>query len=161
MFDRYVDKIKQIQAVNSHVHVYVCPALPSKRAELNRKLIYFNRLLQSELLPSNFGVSYVNGFDEFCDRSGLLRRDLSRDINRYNKPDFLHLNWKGIAALGRIIRNNVLLRANGGIDRRKRPNSDGAHRQSHTRPSVGGVPGPMRYAAVLAATPVEEGYQST
>ena len=61
-------------------HVYVCPVLPTKLAELNRKGMCFNNLILNEILPSNFGVTFVNGFQEFLDDHGLLNRELSRDL---------------------------------------------------------------------------------
>ena len=91
--------------------MYFCvPPLPSKRAELNRKSLYFIRLIREELIPSNFGVTLVDGFDGFLDQAGLLSQNLSRDLNRHRKPDYLHLNWKGLAKLGVLIRNTILLR---------------------------------------------------
>ena len=96
------------------------PPLPTKRADLNKKSIYFNRLICTELLPSNFGVTFVDGFDGFLDGAGLLNQQLSRNVDKNQRPDYLHLNWRGVAKLGVLIRNTVLLRMNGGHDRRKR-----------------------------------------
>ena len=132
VFSRFVNKIECIQAVNPKAHVYVCPPLPSKRAELNKKSLYFVRLIREELIPSNFGVTLVDGFDGFLDQSGLLSQHLSRRLNRYQKPDYLHLNWKGVAKLGVLIRNTVLLRMNGGTDRRRRPPASRDNEQPHT-----------------------------
>ena len=120
VFSMYVNKIECIQAVNPKAHVFICPPLPSKRAELNRKSLYFIKLIREELIPSNFGVTLVDGIDGFLDEAGLLSQHLSRNLNRYQKPDYLHLNWKGLAKLGVLIRNTVLLRMNGGKDRRRR-----------------------------------------
>ena len=120
IFDLYVEKVNSLQAANPKAHIYVCPPLPSKRAELNRKSIYFNKLICSELLPYNFGVTFVDGFDEFCDQTGLLSPLLSQSFDKYHRQDYLHLNWRGAARLGVIIRNTVLLRMNGGVDRRQR-----------------------------------------
>ena len=64
-------------------------------------------------------MTLVDGFDGFLDQAGLLSQHLSRDLNRHRKPDFLHLNWKGLAKLGVLIRNTILLRMNGGIDKRR------------------------------------------
>ena len=120
VFALYVNKIECIQAVNPKAHVFLCPPpLPFKRAELNRKSLYFIRLIREELIPSNFGVTLVDGFDGFLDQAGLLSQNLSRDLNRHRKPDYLHLNWKGLAKLGVLIRNTILLRMNGGIDKRR------------------------------------------
>ena len=141
--------------MNPKTHVYICPPLPSKRAELNRKSIYFNKLIGSELLPFNFGVTFVDGFDEFCDQTGLLSPLLSQGFDKYHRQDYLHLNWKGAARLGVIIRNTVLLRMNGGVDRRRRsgredgrPYSDVAAGHRSAPPTAGSMPN-------------EDGYQST
>ena len=156
IYNRLALKIAQIQSVNPCVHVFVCPAIPSKLVNLNRKLIYFNSLIRRRLLPSNFGVSYVDGFDEFCDRDGLLDRSLSRDLNKHQKPDFLHLNWRGLAKLGQFIRNTVLLRINGGVDKRKR-RSTKVDDRSYRDATAGRETGPV---AARAASPGHvDGYQ--
>ena len=120
IFNRLKAKIEHIQMINPKSHIYICPILPTKLAELNRKALCFNSLIFAELLPSNFGVTCVSGFDDFLDANGLLHQNLSRLLTRYKKSDTFHLNWKGLAHLARIIRNTVLLRMNGGVDRRKR-----------------------------------------
>ena len=119
IYNLFVKKIEKIQIINPRAHIFVCPVLPTKRADLNRKGICFNMMLINELLPSNFGVSIVDGFDQFLDETGLLARALSRDYNRNRRPDFLHLNWKGLAKLGILIRNTVLRRKSGGIGQRR------------------------------------------
>ena len=65
-------------------------------------------------------MTFVNGFDEFLDSAGLLDQQLSRNLDKYQRPDYLHLNWRGVAKLGVLIRNTVLSRMNGGHDRRRR-----------------------------------------
>ena len=108
----------------------ICPEISDlpciglvKRAELNKKSLFFIKLIREELVPFNFGVTFVDGFDGFLDQAGLLSRHLSRDLNKHQKPDYLHLNWKGLAKLGVLIRNTVLLRMNGGTDRRRLKNN--------------------------------------
>ena len=136
VYNSLVSKVSQIQSINPKAHVYVCPVLPTKLAELNRKGMCFNNLILNELLPSNFGVTFVDGFQEFLDDHGLLNRELSRDLNRFKRPDFLHLNWGGLAKLGCLIRGTVLLRKSGGVDRRKRTRVDGT---SYRDVAAGGV----------------------
>ena len=125
VFNLFVSKIEQIQKVNPRAHIFACPVLPTKRSELNRKGVCFNMMLMNDLLPSNFGVSFVDGFQNFLDENGLLSRDLSRELYKRKYPDCLHLNWKGLAKLGVIIRNTVLRRKSGGIDKRTRTRVDG------------------------------------
>ena len=119
VYNLLVSKIQQIQLVNPKSHVYVCPVLPTKRAELNRKGVFFNNLIMNELLASNFGVTFVDGFQAFLDEQGLLNREMSRDFNKFKRPDFLHLNWTGLAKLGCLIRDTVLFRVSG-VRKRKR-----------------------------------------
>ena len=120
IFKSYVSKIDQIQSVNRNCHIFLVPILPTKRSDLNRKAICFNKFIIDELLSSNFGVTLVRGIDDFLDESGLLNREISRDLTRFRKPDFLHLNWKGLARLGCLIRDTVIRRKTGGVDRRRR-----------------------------------------
>ena len=116
-------KIEQIQEINPVAQIFVCPLLPTKNADLNRKVLYFIDLIRRELLPKNFGVQMVDGFDDFLDNNtGLLCQALSREFDKYGRPDVLHLNWKGVAKLSVMIRNTVLLRMNGGIDKRRKRN---------------------------------------
>ena len=97
----------------------------------------FNNLILNELLPSDFCVTFVvDGFQEFLDDHGLLNRELSRDSNRFKRPDFLYLNWGGLAKLGCLIRGTVLLRKSGGVDRRKWTRVDGT---SYRDVAAGGV----------------------
>ena len=125
VYNSLKSKISLIQCINPKAHVFICPVLPTKRAEFNRKGICFNNLIWNELLPSNFGVTFVDGFQNFVDENGLLSRNFSRDLNRFKRPDMLHLNWKGLAKLGSFIRNTVLLRKSGGVDRRRKTRVDG------------------------------------
>ena len=113
VYNALVSKIEHIQSVNPKAHVFVCPVLPTKRVELNRKGVFFNKLIMNELLTSNFGVTFVDGFQAFLDDQGLLNRNMSREFNRFKRPDFLHLNWTGLAKLGCLIRDTVLFRVSG------------------------------------------------
>ena len=119
VFTNYVAKIADIQAVNKKAHVYVCLLLPTKCADLNRRVNFFNHLIVTQLLPSNFGVTLVSGFDCLLDENGLLSQDLSRRQTRFGGPDYLHLNWKGVAKLATILKSTILSRVYGGQDRRR------------------------------------------
>ena len=44
VYNSLVSKVSQIQSINPKAHVYVCPVLPTKLAELNRKGMCFNNL---------------------------------------------------------------------------------------------------------------------
>ena len=80
-------KIEQIQSLNPKAHVFVCPVLPTKLADIKRRAVYFNNLIFNELSPTNFGVTVVNGFNCFVDENDLLSKDLSKHLNRYKKLD--------------------------------------------------------------------------
>ena len=67
----------------------------------------------------------MDSFQEFLDEHGLLSQELSREFNRFKRPDFLHINWGYLAKLGCLIRNTVILRRSGGVDRRTRTRVDG------------------------------------
>ena len=58
--------------------------------------------------------------ESFLDSNGFLCQNLSKEFDRHQRRDYLHLNWRGVAQLGRLIRSTVLLRAHGGVDKRKR-----------------------------------------
>jgi hypothetical protein len=110
-------------------------------------------MLISELISSNFGVTLVEGFGGFCDDAGLLSEQFSRNLNRSQRPDYLHLNWRGTAKLGVLIRNTVLIRMNGGIDKRRR-RSDQVDERSYRDVAAGGVG-----STPVARTPNQDGYQ--
>jgi len=110
--------IYQIRDLNKSANVFVCPLLPTKLADVNRKAIMFNELISQDLVSSSLGVTLVRGFDDFLDNSGLLDRGLSKAVDRYNKPDKLHLNWKGAAMLAGMVKSSIFLRINGGVDKR-------------------------------------------
>ena len=118
IFNCFVNKINNIQAANKKAHVYVCPLLPTKSTDLNRRVNFFNHLIFTELLPLNFGVTLVSGFGCLIDDNGFLSQDLSRKVTRFGRPDYLHLNWRGVAKVAAILRNTILLRVNGGQDKR-------------------------------------------
>ena len=119
IFNKYAEKIAEIQAVNKKTHVYICQLLPTKCMDLNKRVNFFNYLIHTQLLPVNFGVTLVQEFNGFADENGLLSQHLSRRLTKFMKPDYLHLNWKGVAKLAAILKNTILLRVNGGQDRRK------------------------------------------
>ena len=120
IYDFLVNKINLIQKSNPKANIFVCPVLPTKSELYNKKALYFINLIRTGLLNSNFGITFVDGFDSFLDSNGFLCQNLSKEFDRHQRRDYLHLNWRGVAQLGRLIRNTVLLRAHGGVDKRKR-----------------------------------------
>ena len=110
IFRKFVLKIEQIQSIIPHYRIYVSPILPTKLVNINRRAAYFNRFIFNELVSSNFGVTVVNGFDSFLDDEGLLNQNLSKRLNKHQRPDFLHLNWKGSAQLAKLTKNTIFHR---------------------------------------------------
>ena len=86
----------------------------------------------------------------------LTALSLATYLNKHQKPDFLHLNWRGLAKLGQFIRNTVLLRINGGIDKRKR-RSTKVDDRSYGDVTAGRETGPV--AAGAASPGHVDGYQ--
>ena len=120
IYNMFSLKLNQIQSINKNCHIYIVPILPTKRSDLNRRAVRFNRFIIEELVPANFGVTLIRGIDDFLDENGLLDRELSRDFNRFRRPDFLHLNLRGLAQLARLIKNSILFRNSGGMRRSRR-----------------------------------------
>ena len=102
-------KIEQICHVNPKAKVFVCPLLPTRLVQVNRKVSYFNSLLFNDLLSTNFSVSIVPGFRDFADQLGLLA-----DKHCRRQGDALHLNRYGVHILGSKIKTAI-------FDRKKRP----------------------------------------
>ena len=117
-YSKLARKIDQIHLVNKHANIFVCPILPTKCLEYNRKAIFFNSMIFNEFISSRCHVKAVDGFDSFLDDNGMLRRDLSRHTNRHGNPDYLHLNGRGSAFLASLIKTCIILRVNGGVDPR-------------------------------------------
>ena len=114
-------KVKSIKYLNNKANIFICPILPTKLHDLNRRAIFFNSLLREDLL-SNLGVTLVDGFDGFLDED-ILSRDLSKRLDKHGNIDNLHLNWKGTALLASLIKSAIFQKLNGGVDRRRRQTS--------------------------------------
>ena len=99
--------------LNKKANIFVCPILPTKSSELNRKALDFNKFVLRDLSQSCPGVSVVLGFDEFLDQDGYLAKDLSFT------GDHLHLNMAGAGHLATLIKSSISLR-NGGSGRIKK-----------------------------------------
>lgn len=98
--EKFKSKIKQIKTLCRGTKIVICPILPTRSPEINRKARYFNQFIWNDLVPNNWGISYVWGFDEFLDYMGNLNSDLA-------KPhDALHLNNIGARTLGRLIKRH-------------------------------------------------------
>ena len=119
--DSLIIKVKQIKQLNPKCFVYVCPLLPTKDADLNLRVNYFNTLLMSSLSSLSPGVQCVHGFQGFADHAGMLSQQLSKTFDRYNNPDVLHLNEMGARILASFIKRAIFHRINKGVDKRRGP----------------------------------------
>ena len=116
-FDTLCCKIREIQQLNGRASVFICPILPTKSHDLNRRAKFFNHLIFTELLPCNLSLMLVTGFGDFLDQNGLLAGEFANQ----NPRDHLHLNYsRGAAVLASCIKSAIFLRLNGGVDKRKR-----------------------------------------
>ena len=107
LYKIYKSKILEIQKLSPMCNIFVCPVLPSKLHDLNRKIGMFNRFLFEDLARSTFGVTIVDGFLQFCGPDGRLNENLS------NPGDALHIDNKGgIQLLVILIKRSMYLRKN-------------------------------------------------
>ena len=116
-----LNKVKQIKQLNSKCFIYVCPLLPTKIADLNRRVNCFNSILLGALTSMGLGVQCVQGFQGFADHDGMLVHQLSKTLDSRDRPDTLHLNHSGARVLAGLIKRPIFLRFHGGVDRRKGP----------------------------------------
>ena len=110
-------KIEQIRIMNKRANIFVCPILPTKLSELNRKALDFNKCILGDLCRSCPGVSLVLGFDEFLDQDGYLAKSLSFT------GDHLHLNIAGARHLATLFKASISLKNGGGGRIKKKPYS--------------------------------------
>ena len=100
VYEKLKLKVRQIRAICKGINVVICPILPTRLPELNKKARYFNQFIWNDLVPNDWGVSYVWGFDEFLDNKGNLS-------SNFAKPnDHLHLNRRGASVLGKLIKTH-------------------------------------------------------
>ena len=97
----YKGKVELFRKYNPKGNIFICPVLPSRDKNLNRRVNEFNRYLHDDLIQTNLRVSFVYGFNEFADRDGMLRSAL-HDCRTQN--DVLHINDRGYCILVRLIK---------------------------------------------------------
>ena len=103
IFDQFKYKLSLIKKLNKNCKLFVCPLLPTKNLDYNRKANIFNNLLRNDLVNTNLGVIIVDGFDSFLDKDRILSKDLSSS----KTGDTLHLNGKGYGQLARLIKSSI------------------------------------------------------
>ena len=110
ILDELSTKVKQIQELNPKCCIYICPILPTKDLHINQKVFHYDSILKNEFIPEFSGVRYVSGFERFLDHQQLLSRDLSRPVDRYGRPDILHLNAQGTRTVASLIKQCIFQR---------------------------------------------------
>ena len=101
IYDNLASKVKQIQSLCKGIKIVVCPILPTKLHDLNRKAVHFNSFIFNDLIINNYGVEYIWGLNSFLDNNGLLiKGELVKD------NDYLHLNNMGARKLGKMIKQH-------------------------------------------------------
>jgi hypothetical protein len=116
-----MNKIKQIKQLNAKCMIFLCPLLPTKNADLNKRVNEFNRILFRSLASVSSYVRCVQGFQGFAEHDGMLVQQLSRTLDRHDRLDTLHLNETGARVLAGLIKQAIFLRLHNGVDRRKGP----------------------------------------
>ena len=104
LYKMYKTKVSLIRKYNSKCKIYICPVLPTKSHDMNRRIFMFNRFLYDDLCQSDLKVILVEGFIKFLDkRSNLLNNELSRpDVD-----DLLHLNERGTSVLVKLVKHSI------------------------------------------------------
>lgn len=102
VYKEYKTKISLVRKYNSKCRILVCPVLPTKSHEINRRINIFNQLIMSDLTQCDLRVIPVLGMIEFLDkRTNLLSSKLSLD------NDTLHLNGRGVGLLVGLIKEAI------------------------------------------------------
>ncbi len=97
VYKEYKTKITQIRDVNPKCKLLICPVLPSKSHDINRKINIFNNYLYEDL---------VEGLElDFLDKqTNLLHRKLAVD----DPNDYLHINdTHGVRLLVRSLKRFI------------------------------------------------------
>ena len=118
IFQEYCRTISNIRRLNSKTNLFIVPILPTKSNEYNRKALYFNSRIFRDLDKLGLGVIHVDGIQGFVDSSGLLSQVLSRQFDRYDRIDLLHLNNTGVRRFAGLIKRAVFSRLTRGAEKR-------------------------------------------
>ena len=82
--------------------IIISPILLTRLPGLNRKALFYNRLIFSDLVNSIPHVVTIHGYDDMLDNDDCLNVELAR----YH--DYLHLNASGIRYLSSCIKDTIL-----------------------------------------------------
>lgn len=106
IYESFKSKVESICLHNRRAKILICPILPTKCPQLNMKATYFNHLIFSDSVRTNYRASVVHGFDSFVGPDCLLSRDLS--VPHVN--DMLHLNFSGVKYLASCVKTSIFQR---------------------------------------------------
>ena len=96
LYKLYKTKVSLIRKYNPKCKIFICPVLPTKSHDKNRRIFMFNRFIVEDLCQCDLKVILVEGFIKFLDkRTNLLDYDLAKS----DVGDELHLNRKGTSIL--------------------------------------------------------------
>ena len=95
-----IGKCHNIQSINPDAKIYICPVLPTRDIDLNRKIMYMNRFIQIHA-NNLFNVSVLN-CEDFVDDYGLLRRNLC-----IGRDDPIHINNVGVSKIVAFIKGHI------------------------------------------------------
>jgi alkylated DNA repair dioxygenase AlkB len=101
LYKLYKGKVEKFREFNPKGNIFICPVLPTKDKNINKRVNEFNRYLFDDLLQTNLKVNMVQGFREFAERDGSLRNSLHDPRTEH---DVLHINDRGYCILVRLIK---------------------------------------------------------
>ena len=102
LYKLYKTKISQIRKYNPRCRLLICPVLS---LVINKRIVTFNKFINSDLLQSTLHVTFTEGFFEFVDDNSSILKNMY-DVNDTN--DILHMNTnKGVRLLVRLIKQAI------------------------------------------------------
>ena len=106
-------KCHNIQNLNPDAKLYICPILPTRDSNMNKKIMYMNRFIQTHA-NNLFNVTLLN-CEDFADDYGLLRRNLC-----VGREDPIHINNVGVSKIVTVIKGHIHFRAPYGTNKMSR-----------------------------------------
>ena len=137
IFQRYCSTISNIRRLNSKTNLFIVPILPTKSHQYNWKALYFNSRIFRDLGKLGLGVIHVDGVQNLLDSNDLLSERLSRQFDRHNRLDLLHLNDIGVKIFARVIKKSVFSRLLSGTKKRNGTGTPIQRRASSPQNAVG------------------------
>ena len=105
IFVDFKTKVDNIIHFNKRASIFIVPILPTKLANVNRKALFFNHLIRSDLVNQNRAVSVIPGIADFVDNFGSLSKRYS-----LREGDNLHLNAEGTRLLAKLVKTAIFSR---------------------------------------------------